>query len=209
MFAEQTTIAIGRRLTSAQAERRGRVLEVVRELASEGGYDAVTISAVCERAGVARATAYHYFGSKDHMIAEVMVRWGHEQRDDLRRDPPSGDSTLERVLAMLRRTLDRVVAEPELFSAAVKAFVSPDLGVGETQRQLRSLVAGYLDAALASDDTTDHATLGMVLGHVFFSSLVHMAAGRATADEVMDDLATTASIVILGSKATKNHGEAK
>ena len=52
-----------------------------RALASEGGYEAVTISAVCDRAGVARATLYHYFGSKQQLFVAAMEIPYHWQRD--------------------------------------------------------------------------------------------------------------------------------
>jgi hypothetical protein len=42
----------------------------------------------------------------------------------------------------------------------------------------------------------DTDLLGMVLGHVFFSSLIQMAAGRRTPEEVMQDLAITAELAL-------------
>ena len=37
---------------------------------------------------------------------------------------------------------------------------------------------------------------GMVLGHVLFSSLIQMAAGRRTPEDVMQDLAMTAELAL-------------
>jgi len=191
-----TNVTLGRRLTPVQAERRTRLLGAARELAVEGGYEAVTVSAVCARAGVSRATVYHYFGSKDHLIAEVMWQWGLERTAELRAHPPAGATTLERVVATLRWVLEAVEREPRLFRAAVAAFVSPDLGVTQMQRQLSSLVGGYIEAALGSEEPIDFPPVGMVLSHVFFSRLVTMAAGRTTPAEVLHDLATTAGLVL-------------
>ena len=192
-------VALGRRLSQSQAYRRASLLEAARALASEGGYEAVTISAVCHRAAVARATLYHYFGSKDHLIAETIVEWGREQTSLLLREPPAGRDHLERVIATLRRLLDAVDRDPNLFSAAVVAFVSPDLGVGETQRQLAGLMAGYLDAVFGPEDEFDHASVGRVLGRVFFALMIEMAAGRMSPEAVSEELEATARLILAPS----------
>ena len=43
----------------------------------EVGYAGLTVRSVARRAGVAPATAYNYFSSKDHLLAEVL--WRHMQ----------------------------------------------------------------------------------------------------------------------------------
>jgi AcrR family transcriptional regulator len=190
------TAAIGRRLTPAQASRRARLVDAAYGLARDGGYAAVTIDAVCARAGVARATVYHHFGSKDHLIAEAILRWGHEIQKAMRAAPPSKGDLLDRVIATLRAVVDAAVAEPELLRAAMQAVATPDVGVDETQRQLSSIVTGYLETVIDPEGELDTDLLGMVLGHVFFSSLIQMAAGRRTPEEVMQDLAITAELAL-------------
>jgi AcrR family transcriptional regulator len=195
-MAASLRVMLARRLSPSQADRRASLLEAARALASQGGYEAVTISAVCDRAAVARATLYHYFGSKDQLIAEAIVEWGREQTSQLLREPPSGRDRLERVIATLQRLLDAVERDPNLFSAAVVAFVSPDLGVGETQRQLASLMAGYLDAVFGPEDDFDHARVGRVLGRAFFALMIEMAAGRMSSEAVMEELEATARLIL-------------
>ena len=165
-------------------------------LACEGGYAAVTISAVCERADVARATVYHHFGSKDHLIAEAILRWGDELEQAMRAAPETKGSLAERVLRTLEHVIEAVKAQPLLFQAATMAVVTPDPGVDECQRRLASLVSVYLDTILDSEGALDTEQLGRVLGHVLFSSLVQMAAGRRSADEVMSDLALTTELAL-------------
>ena len=66
-----TTVA-GRPLSATQAATRRRLLDAARELAAEGGYEAVSMRAVAERAGVSPPTAYQYFASRDHVLVEVL-----------------------------------------------------------------------------------------------------------------------------------------
>jgi len=47
---------------------KAKILEAALELFRERGYDAATMRAIAERAGVALGNAYYYFGSKEHLI---------------------------------------------------------------------------------------------------------------------------------------------
>ena len=49
--------------SAAQRERRQRILDATLTLASRGGYEAVQMRAVADRAGVALGTLYRYFPS--------------------------------------------------------------------------------------------------------------------------------------------------
>lgn len=188
--------AVGRRLTPAQLARRARLVDAAYSLAREGGHPAVTIDAVCKRAEVARATVYHHFGSKDHLIAEAILRWGSELQAEMRAAPPAEGPLLDRVMATLEHTLDAVEREPNLFQAAMQALVTADVGVNASERELSSLVTSYLDTIIDPDGELDTALLGMVLGHVLFSSLIRIAAGRRTREQAMEDLRATAELAL-------------
>ena len=54
--------------SAAQRERRQRSLDATLMLASRGGYEAVPMRAVADRAGVALGTLYRYFPSKVHLL---------------------------------------------------------------------------------------------------------------------------------------------
>src|SRR3954468_1409112 len=53
-----------RSIPASQLARRERILEAAMELAAEGGYDAVQMREVAERADVALGTLYRYFPSR-------------------------------------------------------------------------------------------------------------------------------------------------
>src|SRR5579862_6856682 len=60
--------------SAAQRERRKRILDATLALASKGGYDAVQMRTVAERADVALGTLYRYFPSKIHLLVSAMAR---------------------------------------------------------------------------------------------------------------------------------------
>lgn len=66
-----------RRMTSQ--ERRSQLTEAAVDIVAEGGFQALTLDAIAERAGVTRNLIYHYFprGRSDLMLA-VVDRAGEE-----------------------------------------------------------------------------------------------------------------------------------
>ena len=54
--------------SAAQRDRRKRILDATLALASKGGYDAVQMRAVAQKADVALGTLYRYFPSKIHLL---------------------------------------------------------------------------------------------------------------------------------------------
>lgn len=181
------TLSIERRLTADQAARRVRVREAARELATEGGYAAVTMQAVAERSGVARATIYRYFTSKDHLLAEVIAEWGREITADLRRQPPAG-ALPERVVGVFARVIEAARRNPQLTAAVLASATSADPEAIRAQGHFASLIRSYLEAALGSELVPRHGELEILMGHVFFSALVHMTAGRIDFDQAIRSL---------------------
>lgn len=53
---------------------RARILDAALALFRERGYEAATMRAIAERAGVSLGNAYYYFGSKEHLIQAFYSR---------------------------------------------------------------------------------------------------------------------------------------
>src|SRR4051812_12952951 len=74
MSGELMTESTRRRLTGRQADTVRRLTDAAVEEVRETGFDGLTVRNVARRAGVAPATAYTYFASKNHLITEVFWR---------------------------------------------------------------------------------------------------------------------------------------
>lgn len=182
MASAADTLTLSRRLSPEQALRRGAVIEAARALARAGGYAAVTMQAVAERSGVGRATLYRYFASKDHLLSEVVLAWGAELTAQLRERQLGALSPAERVGEVLFRVLDAARAEPKLTGAVLTAATSPDPEAVRASLQLGTVIAGYLDVALGDGASPERDEFAQLIGHVFFSALVHMTIGRIPPD---------------------------
>jgi AcrR family transcriptional regulator len=77
---------------AAQRERRERIIGATLALVSKGGYDAVQMRAVAERADVALGTLYRYFPSKVHLLVSGLARESERALDKLDRVRVAGDT---------------------------------------------------------------------------------------------------------------------
>src|SRR4029453_7910468 len=91
-------------------------------LAAEGGYDAVQMRDVAARGEVALGTIYRYFPSKDALLLAVMVQWLVDLEDRVTRHPPTGDTTVDRIMDVLRRALRSMDREPRPPTARGRAL---------------------------------------------------------------------------------------
>ena len=81
--------------SEAQRERRKRILDATMAIASKGGYEAVQMRAVADRADVAVGTLYRYFPSKEQLFAHVLLEWSSSFADAIGRRRPERDSDLQ------------------------------------------------------------------------------------------------------------------
>ena len=69
-----STESTRRRLSDKQAATVQRLTEAAVEQLRQHGYDGLTVRNVARAAGVAPATAYTYFTSREHLVTEVFWR---------------------------------------------------------------------------------------------------------------------------------------
>jgi AcrR family transcriptional regulator len=188
-------LVVRRLLTAPQQERRDRILIVARDLARTGGYDAVVMRDVAERSGVALGTLYRYFASKDHLLAEVLVAWGGDLEESLRRSPAQG-ALRERITAVLERAGRTVQQEPVLAAAVTQALLSRDPAVTDLQASFTTMMRRWLDIAIGGDDLPDRERIVEVLEHVFFSTMIGLVNGRRDPAEVGEQVDRAARLLL-------------
>lgn len=162
-----------RPLTEKQAERRRRVLRAALDLAAEGGYDGVQMREVADRAGVAIGTVYHYFVSKDHLLAESMIEWVAGLEASIARRPAQGETTLERVLDILRRTTRGMADNRQASAALIGGLVAEGPHGAASQQALHEAFSAMLRSAFTPDFPDDRRDkIIRSLEHIWFSELI-------------------------------------
>ncbi|WP_019629943.1 TetR/AcrR family transcriptional regulator [Actinomadura atramentaria] len=202
----QMRITVTRSLSRDQQARRERLIGAARDLAEEGGYPAVTMHDVADRAGVARATVYRYFATKDHLLTEVAGAWARSVIDGLDAGAgPSfgdalGDTPVERLSALLERIVFVAADNLTLASAIVQAATSDDPSVDEARTELFLYLRDRLSAAIG-DPVPERDDVEVVLGHVLLAALVSLTSLRRPPDEVGALVRTSGRLVLRGAFA--------
>ena len=137
-----------RRLSPRQAEVVGQLVRATDEEIEEVGYTGLTVRSVARRAGVAPATAYNYFSSKDHLLAEVLWR----RMESL----PAIDTDLsvpraQRVEEAVREMTPFASSSPALVDACTVALISPHPDVAHLRDRIGAQTHRRLTAALGPE----------------------------------------------------------
>ena len=205
-----TTTASGNSLSvddlgsTAQRERRQRILDATYALAQEGGYDAVQMRAVADQADVALGTLYRYFPSKVHLLVSALAREFERTDVSLRGVEIPGDSTAERVIHVMKHTTRGLQGDPKLTEALTRAFMFADASVATEIHTVGMLLTSMLTRAMHPSDTTpaDHEpteediAIARVIGDVWLSALVSWVTGRSTAAETGEHLETAVRLLL-------------
>ncbi|CAB4543277.1 unannotated protein [freshwater metagenome] len=157
-----------------------------------GGYEHLTVRNVARRAGVAPATAYTYFTSREHLVTEVFWRrlWAlPETPVDRRR------SAANRVSATMSDLSLLVADEPELASACTAAMLATDAEVALLRDRIGAEMRRRLSTALG--DQADPDVLG-TLEFVISGALMHAGVGHLTYSELPGYLARAVQLVVPG-----------
>jgi AcrR family transcriptional regulator len=111
--------------TAKGEQTKALILTTALEMLHERGYEQTTMRAIAQKAGLSLGNAYHYFGSKDHLIQAFYHRL-HE--DHLRASLPAlqKESSLKgRLLAVMRLKIDTLEPHHEFAGVLFQTAANP------------------------------------------------------------------------------------
>jgi AcrR family transcriptional regulator len=178
-----------RRLTAKQADTVDRLGNAAIGVLSREGFSGLTIRMVAAEAGVGTATAYTYFSSKEHLVAEVF--WRRLAASAVQ--PTESVDLNDRVIAVLRQIALLVADEPALAGAVTNALLSTDPEV----EHLRLCIGREIHQRLATALGDGHAPdLVESLELLYAGALVRAGMGYASYTEIADRLETAARLLL-------------
>lgn len=185
-----STESTRRQLSARQAATVQRLTVAAVEELREHGYDGLTVRNVARAAGVAPATAYTYFTSREHLVTEVFWRRLEampETRLDRRR------STAARVGATMSDFALLVADEPELAAACTVAMLATDPDVKLLRDRIGLEWRRRLATALGDDTAPEVlATLEFVIS----GALLQAGMGHMTYRELPGHLTRAVELVV-------------
>jgi len=185
-----------RSLSATQSATRRRLLDAARELASEGGYEAVGIRQVAARAGVSAPTAYLYFSSKDHLLVDVLVDLVGQTTESLSSRPRRGRSPVDRAVATLRRAVHNVEQAPNLYVAMTRAYISGSPEVAHARVAMETSTRSWVDLALGDSEIGDRDAIVRILEAVLFANMVGLVTGGRAPGDIADELELAARTLL-------------
>src|SRR4051812_26654779 len=158
--------------SSAQRERRRRILDATIALADEGGFDAVQMRAVADDADVALGTLYRYFPSKIHLLVTALDRQFERALEQSRSRQVPGETAHERVMHVLGVTTRALQKQPQLTEALTRAFMFADASVADeihdVGMKLTAMITHAIDGTDAAREPTEEDTAVVrVIGDVW------------------------------------------
>jgi AcrR family transcriptional regulator len=145
-------------LPPSRAERRSRIIRTALEMLSESDYDDIQMRDVAERADVALATLYRYFPSKEQLFAAVQLEWVEQLHRRVAQRGLRGDSDLERLLDVLRRSIRSFKASPQFYRVLMMLESTKDPVARELYEVMARATADTYREAIRNTDpeTADH-----------------------------------------------------
>ncbi|MFD4404582.1 TetR/AcrR family transcriptional regulator [Nocardia sp. NPDC058499] len=181
--------ATRRRLSGKQADTVDKLTRAAMEVLSREGFAGLTIRMVAGAAGVGTATAYTYFSSKEHLVAEIFWRRLRSSETPVSED---ADPTV-RVLAELRGIALLVADEQELSGAVTSALLGRDPDVQHLRTRIGVEIRHRLTRALEPE--ADPGTVES-LELLYAGALVRAGMGYESYADIADRLERAALLIL-------------
>ncbi len=161
-------------LTERQAEAVDQLVDAAEVEVEASGYDGLSVRNVARRAGVAPATAYTYFSSKDHLLAELLWR-------NVRTVPPSATEPsaplADRIVQAVEELGAIIGRSPALVAACTQALLSSNPDVKGLRDRIGADIRRRLAAAVGPDGDPDVVS---VLLTTYFGAMLMAGMGHMT-----------------------------
>jgi TetR/AcrR family transcriptional regulator, cholesterol catabolism regulator len=172
-------------MTSRQLIRRATIIEAVIDLIADVGAEAVQMRDVAQRSGVALATVYRYFSSKDHLLAAALEDWQKRlaRRILASRGARTDQDPLPGVLDYLRRAQRAFYRNPEMTALMLQIMRSTAPEAKAAIDQMNRTNTEMFDSLLDGVAPEDIPNITFGLGAALSNALAGVLTGMLTSEE--------------------------
>lgn len=173
-----------------QRERRERIVRTALRSLANSDYDRVKMSEVARDSGVALATLYRYFTSKEHLFGAAFLTWQEGLRRKLDRATPPGVTEKDRLRDVFHRMIRAFQLQPQFYRVLMVLETASDPYVSDIYRSLDKTFTESVQLAFDESNRTDedHQAIISVLSAVLGGGLSGWIMGRVTIESVYDSI---------------------
>ena len=135
--------------------REDTIVQTVNRLLAEKGFEAMTVDEVAAQVGIAKASLYKHFASKEDLAVAAMVRVMRQAQAFIAALPPQ-DPALQQLRAVVRWVLQLKLAGgmPSLPSqnSSLRASLAASHDYMDGLIELSDRLGGWIEAAQAADE---------------------------------------------------------
>ncbi len=184
-------------MTSGQLARRAKIIEAVIGLIADVGADAVQMRDVAQRSGVALATVYRYFSSKEHLVSAALEDWQKRlTRRVLAGSRAAEQGPLPGVLDYLRRAQRAFHRNPEMTALMLQAMTSTDAQAKAAIDHMSRTNADMFDRLLEGIAQENIPDVSFGLNAALTSALTAVLTGALTLEEALSRVEWVARTLI-------------
>ena len=186
--------------------RRRTIMEVASEVFGKKGYGGATISEIAGKAGIAEASIYQYFKSKEQLLLSVLGNWFVELADELDSAFSGALNPYEQLLYLLRRwALDFHIREWETRVLILELYRKPKFYESQEYQNTRrfwKLIRSIVEAGRQSGHFRKDFEISYYL-HLVQGAFEHEALARMMLSKKQPTIASTEHMINLLLRAIK------
>ena len=186
--------------------RRRTIMNVASEVFGKKGYGGATVSEIAGKVGIAEASIYQYFKSKEQLLLSVPGTWFIELTDELDRVFSGKLNPYERLLYLLRRwALDFQIKEWETRVLILELYRNPKFYESQEYRNTRSfweLIRSTVKAGQQSGHFRKDFEIGYFV-HLVQGAFEHEALARMMLSKKQPTIPSTEQMINLLLRAIK------
>ncbi len=186
--------------------RRRMIMEVASEVFGKKGYGGATISEIAAKAGIAEASIYQYFKSKEQLLLSALGTWFIELADELECVFSGNLNPYDRLLYLLRRwALDFQIREWETRVLILELYRNPKFYESQEYRNTRrfwELIRSTVEAGQQSGHFRKDFQISYYL-HLIQGAFEHEALARMMLSKKQPTIASTEQMIDLLLRAIK------
>jgi AcrR family transcriptional regulator len=193
------------RRSKAQETRRERVIDAAYAMLMTTPYERVQMREISEESGVALATVYRYFASKEVLFVHVLVRWVNSFESRVHNRPLRGQTNEARLADVFTRGIRAFQRMPQFFAAFQVVERSNDPQARQVLRELAAGINSTYATALTGIEPDTVRDVVLICDSVMTELLKSWTLGHCEIEEVYRSMERTVRLLVKGAESELPH----